>query len=196
MSMRIVKRYSNRRLYDTESSRTITQFDLARMIREGHQVQVVDSETGEDITVAVLARIMQAETSRWDDVREAKEFLHSIITFGGEKSMSILKNTVLMEPYEVPEGLQKLESGEEVPEGAGGIFRIMNHTGDDRLTWMKDSLHSIAAAKRAFVDLIKKNLVPYRVGTNGQATAEVMTEFDPSAEEVIFMPKRGIVAGG
>ena len=111
-------------------------------------------------------------------------------------AIPILKNTVLMEPYEVPEGLQKLESGEEVPEGAGGIFRIMNHTGDDRLTWMKDSLHSIAAAKRAFVDLIKKNLVPYRVGTNGQATAEVMTEFDPSAEEVIFMPKRGIVAGG
>jgi len=111
-------------------------------------------------------------------------------------AIPILKNTVLMEPYEVPDGLQKLEDGEEIPAGAGGIFRIMNQTGDDRLTWMRDSLHSIAAAKRAFVDLIKKNLVPYKVGVNGQASVEVMTEFDPHAEEVIFMAKKGIVVGG
>ncbi|MCP4684898.1 MAG: hypothetical protein GY867_05545 [bacterium] len=93
--MRLVKRYKNRRLYDTETSRTITQFDLARMIQEGHKVKVIDSTTGEDITLAVIGRVMLAETSRWGSAKDSTELLRSMIIVGGEKSMSILKNTVL-----------------------------------------------------------------------------------------------------
>jgi len=93
--MRIVKRYSNRRLYDTQSSRTITQFDLAGLIRDGHQVKVVESATGKDITVDVLGRIMVAETARTSSLKDAKEFLRELIVTGGDKSMSILRNTVL-----------------------------------------------------------------------------------------------------
>ena len=93
--MRVVKRYSNRRLYDTQSSRTITQFDLARMIREGHQVKVVDSATGKDITVEVLGRVMLSETSRRQTISEARDMLRDMIITGGNKSMSILRNTVL-----------------------------------------------------------------------------------------------------
>lgn len=93
--MRIIKRYSNRRLYDTQTSRTITQFDLARLIREGHQVQVVESATGEDITVDVLGRIMVAQTAGTSNLAEAKEFLRELIVTGGDRSMSILRNTVL-----------------------------------------------------------------------------------------------------
>ena len=93
--VRIVKRYKNRRLYDTESSRVITQFDLARMIQEGHQVKVIDSVSGKDITLAVLGRVMLAETSRWGNIVESKELIREIIHTGGTKSMSILRNTVL-----------------------------------------------------------------------------------------------------
>lgn len=93
--MRIVKRYSNRRLYDTQASRTITQFDLACLIREGHQVQVVESATGKDITVEVLGRVMVAETTRTSTLYDAREFLRELIVTGGDKSMSILRNTIL-----------------------------------------------------------------------------------------------------
>jgi len=93
--MRIVKRYKNRRLYDTETSRTITQFDLARMIQEGHKVKVIDSTTREDITLAVMGRVMLAEASRWGSAKDSTELLRSMIIVGGEKSMSILKNTIL-----------------------------------------------------------------------------------------------------
>lgn len=93
--MRIVKRYSNRRLYDTQASRTITQFDLARLIREGHQVTVIESSTGKDITVEVLGRVMVAETTRTGSLADARNFLRELIVTGGDKSMSILRNTVL-----------------------------------------------------------------------------------------------------
>ncbi|MBU0983591.1 MAG: hypothetical protein KKA42_06960 [candidate division Zixibacteria bacterium] len=93
--MRVIKRYSNRRLYDTETSRTITQFDLARLIREGKEVQVLEAATGEDITVSVLGRVLMTETERWGEVGETTEFLRTLIYAGGKKSMSILKNTIL-----------------------------------------------------------------------------------------------------
>ena len=54
----LVKRYSNRRLYDTKESRYITMGDLAAKIRQGEDVQVVDAKTGNDLTQATLAQII------------------------------------------------------------------------------------------------------------------------------------------
>ena len=93
--MKLIKRYKNRRLYDTVASRTITQFDLARMIREGAVVKVVDSATDEDITHEVLGRVLLAESEQWGTVAEVKEMLRNLIYLGGDKSMSVLKNTIL-----------------------------------------------------------------------------------------------------
>ena len=93
--MRVIKRYSNRRLYDTTDSRTITQSHLASMVREGADVKIVDTASGRDITLAVLGRIMISEAPRWGDRQQTKEVFSKLIMVGGEKSMSILKNTVL-----------------------------------------------------------------------------------------------------
>jgi len=95
MKVRIIKRYQNRRLYDMETSRTITQIDLAGMIKEGKYIKVVDSATGDDITLSVLGRVFLAESSSWQDLKESKELLQEIIYLGGDKSMSLLKNTIL-----------------------------------------------------------------------------------------------------
>lgn len=54
----IIKKYANRRLYDTESSRYITLEELAEKIRSGTDVQVVDAASGEDLTQATLAQII------------------------------------------------------------------------------------------------------------------------------------------
>lgn len=93
--MRVIKRYSNRRLYDTNESRTITQTDLANLVRSDVDVKVVDTASGRDITMAVLGRIIISEVPRWSDKKQAKELFSKIIMIGGEKSMSILKNTIL-----------------------------------------------------------------------------------------------------
>ena len=93
--MRIIKRHRNRRLYDTEESRIINQTDLARIVRSGIEIQVVDNATGEDITLIVLGRVMLSEASSWDEIKESKELFRKIISLGGDKSMSVLKNTIL-----------------------------------------------------------------------------------------------------
>ena len=59
-----IKKYTNRRLYDTESSTYITLDRLAAMVREGREFEVVDAKTGEDITRQVLTQIIVDEESR------------------------------------------------------------------------------------------------------------------------------------
>jgi polyhydroxyalkanoate synthesis repressor PhaR len=59
-----IKKYANRRLYDTESSTYITLDRLAHMVREGREFEVVDAKTGEDITRQVLTQIIVEEEAR------------------------------------------------------------------------------------------------------------------------------------
>ena len=59
-----IKKYANRRLYDTESSAYITLDRLAEMVREGREFEVVDAKSGEDITRQVLTQIIVDEESR------------------------------------------------------------------------------------------------------------------------------------
>ena len=59
-----IKKYANRRLYDTESSAYITLDRLAAMIREGREFEVVDAKSGEDITRQVLTQIIVDEEAR------------------------------------------------------------------------------------------------------------------------------------
>lgn len=93
--MRLIKRYKNRRLYDLEASRTITQMELALLVKQGHDIKVIDNASGEDITLEVLGRTMISETESWEDKHDSRELLKKIILIGGDKSMSVLKNTVL-----------------------------------------------------------------------------------------------------
>ena len=57
-SVRTIKKYSNRRLYDTETSGYITLDELSDIIRDGQDVQVLDAKSGEDLTQGTLAQIV------------------------------------------------------------------------------------------------------------------------------------------
>src|SRR3954466_9728041 len=58
---RIIKRYSNRKLYDTKGSSYVTLLQIAEMIREGEEVQIIDNSTKEDKTDVTLALIISEE---------------------------------------------------------------------------------------------------------------------------------------
>ncbi|HTT63996.1 MAG TPA: polyhydroxyalkanoate synthesis regulator DNA-binding domain-containing protein, partial [Bryobacteraceae bacterium] len=57
----VIKKYENRRLYDTGASRYINLEDVARMIRDGREVEVVDARSGEDLTRVVLTQIIMED---------------------------------------------------------------------------------------------------------------------------------------
>jgi len=66
-SAKLIKRYANRRLYDAESSKTITLDDVAACVKSGRDVRVVDNITGEDITSQVLGQTFLKISSETDN---------------------------------------------------------------------------------------------------------------------------------
>ena len=78
-----IKKYANRRLYDTERSTYITLDRLAEMVREGREFEVLDAKTGEDITRQVLTQIIVDEEARGSTMLPVN-FLKQIIgLYGG-----------------------------------------------------------------------------------------------------------------
>ena len=77
----IIKRYSNRKLYDTQESRYVTLDEIEEMIRAGKEVSVVDAASGEDLTSVTLTQIiLEAERSHRGNLPSA--FLHQLIKHG------------------------------------------------------------------------------------------------------------------
>ena len=76
----VVKKYGNRRLYDTESSRYITLDDLANLIRSGKDVKVVDAKTKADLTKSVLLQIITEQEKQQDLIPIS--FLKKVIRHG------------------------------------------------------------------------------------------------------------------
>jgi len=60
----IIKKYANRKLYDTRTSSYITLEGLAALVRDGHEIKVMDRETGQDLTQVTLSQIVLSEEKR------------------------------------------------------------------------------------------------------------------------------------
>ena len=84
-----IKKYANRRLYDTESSAYITLDKLAAMIREGRDFEVVDAKTGEDITHQVLTQIIVEEESRGSTMLPVNFLRQLIGLYGGSMQSAV-----------------------------------------------------------------------------------------------------------
>lgn len=83
--IRMIKRYGggSRKLYDTEESRYVSLEEICAWVREGQDLQVVDSATGEDVTSATLAQSLYEDQKRGTSVLSA-DFLHQVIRRGGQ----------------------------------------------------------------------------------------------------------------
>ena len=89
--VRIIKKYTNRRLYDTVASRHVTLDDLRKLIAGGEKVQVVDEKSGEDLTRAILLQII-AEQEQFGTPVLSSEILEAIIRFYGNPAQELLTN--------------------------------------------------------------------------------------------------------
>jgi len=87
----IIKKYENRRLYDTANSRYINQEEIARMIREGREVQVLDAASGEDLTRLVLTQIIVEDAKEPDSSLPIDILREMVVASGKATQESTLK---------------------------------------------------------------------------------------------------------
>jgi len=93
----VLKKYANRRLYDTEKSVYVTLEQVARRIKEGKRIRAVDAKTGEDVTDFILTQIV-LERARQKNALLPAPLLHMIIRYGdnllGEFFEKYLEQTI------------------------------------------------------------------------------------------------------
>ena len=85
----VIKKYANRRLYDTSASRYVTLDHLRDLVKEGRDFKVVDAKSGEDLTRGVLAQIIFDEESKGETLLPV-EFLRQLIGFYGDSMQSMV----------------------------------------------------------------------------------------------------------
>lgn len=89
--MPVIKRYPNRKLYDTEAKRYITLDGIAELIREGAEVQVVDHTTDEDLTAVTLTQIIFEQEKRNSGFLP-KSVLTGLVRAGGDTLNTLRRN--------------------------------------------------------------------------------------------------------
>ena len=85
----IIKKYANRRLYNTASSSYITLEDLARMVRENVDFQVIDAKSGDDITHSILTQIIMDEEANGEQMLPVS-FLRQLIGMYGNSMQALM----------------------------------------------------------------------------------------------------------
>ena len=85
----VIKKYANRRLYNTSTSAYVTLDDLAAMVRDGIDFIVLDAKTNDDLTRQVLTQIIVEEESRGESLLPV-QFLRQLIGFYGNQMQGVL----------------------------------------------------------------------------------------------------------
>ncbi len=141
---RIIKRYSNRKLYDTKDSRYVTLLQIAEMVRGGEEVQIIDNNTKDDLTEVTLAQIIYEEQkahSRNVPLQTLKELIHART----EKVLADLREGPIgrlipgskppdeKAPEEAPEKEKERESKPTLVDQAKEKLEEVQHQLDERI---------------------------------------------------------------
>jgi polyhydroxyalkanoate synthesis repressor PhaR len=86
----VIKKYANRRLYNTGTSTYVTLDDLAVMVKKGEEFSVQDAKTGEDITHSVLTQIIFEQESKTGNTLLPVSFLRQLISYYGDQMQMIV----------------------------------------------------------------------------------------------------------
>jgi polyhydroxyalkanoate synthesis repressor PhaR len=113
-AVKVIKRYSNRKLYDTERSKYVTLDEIARMIKAGDEVTIIDNESKEDLTSVTLTQIIFEEEKR--ESRMPLAMLRNLIQTGGETLQEFFDRSVKAPVVEMKDSAQK--SVEELRQAA------------------------------------------------------------------------------
>ena len=170
---RIIKRYANRKLYDTEHSRYVTLDQISEMIRNGDDVKIVDNKTKEDLTTVTLAQII------FEEEKKQRSFLplgamRNIIQSGGEWFAEAQRRVQSILP-----GKRKAEDGEQVP-----VQEEPTLDPDDAAQSEEAAKKRSVAALREWVDHSKHRLDEWQRQVDGKirgAIENLSTSINPWA---------------
>lgn len=135
----VIKKYANRRLYNTATSTYVTLEDLARMVKEGSDFVVYDAKTGEDITRTVLTQIIFEEENKDGNNLLPINFLRQLIRFYGDSMQSMVPGYLEFSMGNLMKDQDKLRK--QMMDAFGGdAFKAMEDAAKRNMQLFQDSL--------------------------------------------------------
>jgi polyhydroxyalkanoate synthesis repressor PhaR len=154
----VVKKYANRRLYNTESSSYITLDNLADMVRQGRDFVVYDAKTGEDITRGVLTQIIVEEEGKGRALLPTA-FLRQLIGFYGDQMQSLVPRFLEQAMGALTQQQEQMRSA--VQKTMGNLFPFSN-------------IEEVGRQNMAMMERAMSLFTPfYRGGETGDAQQEL-----------------------
>ncbi len=164
--MPLIKRYANRKLYDTEAKRYITLDGIAELIRQQHDVKVIDHETGEDLTALTQAQII------FEQERKIRGGIpHAVFTSLIQASNETLSQ--LRHAFIPPADWQR-EVDAEIERRVEQLIQVGKITEDDGLHILDVLLSPLEAAAKPGNFIPSIDLASLFKGSNAPTRDEVM----------------------
>jgi polyhydroxyalkanoate synthesis repressor PhaR len=147
MRMHVIKKYANRKMYDTDDKRYVSLAQLSELIKQGEEVMVIDNRTGEDITAAVVSQLIGRDNQE-DDKAVSSQLLMQLLRKGGgtltdyaKKYMSLWQGAFNMAEDEVSQFVNRLVKNKELSIAEAGKLKkeIIGYTSTLK-SWISDSI--------------------------------------------------------
>ena len=138
----LIKKYANRKLYDTRTSRYITLEEIAELVRDGHEIRVVDRDNGRDLTQVTLSQIVLSQEKRGPS--RLVDAGGDAIYEGGQALLDYVRKTLNV-PSELRVQMERRrenieEKADEAMVRALRRLRIPSHTDIDRINERLDRI--------------------------------------------------------
>lgn len=156
----LIKRYANRKLYNTQTSRYITLKGIAELIEADHEVRVIDNETGEDITSIALSQIL-VDTER-SNSSVSEGLLSQLMERGSDAIYDVFRRGV----HDATEGIEELQQRVRQvvrpPNDSGGISDWIAYANPDFERIVQNAVERVFKVvdlpRRSDIDALNANL--------------------------------------
>ena len=165
----VIKKYANRRLYNTSSSSYITLDDLSRMTREGQDFQVLDAKTGNDITHTILTQIIMEEEASGEPLLPVS-FLRQLIAMYGNSMQALMPSYLEATMDNFRTNQRKLQDSWTAKPGAEALAKLA-----------ETNLAMFQAAAKAFMPPAMRNGSASWPGSGSNASPSPAPTPAPSA---------------
>jgi polyhydroxyalkanoate synthesis repressor PhaR len=136
----VIKKYANRRLYNTATSTYVTLDDLAVMVKAGHDFLVYDAKSGEDITRSVLTQIIFEEENKGAQTLLPVNFLRQLISVYGDSMQGLVPGYLEFSLDNLMKEQEKLRKQMLDSVGVGDAFKGMEDHAKRNMTMFNEAM--------------------------------------------------------
>ncbi len=136
----VIKKYANRRLYNTATSTYVTLEDLAKMVKDGTDFIVYDAKSGEDITRSVLTQIIFEEENKDGNNLLPINFLRQLIRFYGDSMQGMVPNYLEFSMGNLMKDQDKLKQQMTDVFGGGDAMKLVEEAAKRNMQMFQDSM--------------------------------------------------------